>query len=278
MPTANVMPGGIRISGDVNLPGEGISTGLARGLLIEINGQNITQEGMGIGSPALRTPRATHFSRQCRTERSDPGAIVKRFLIDSRMAWTWKERVSPVISLWAEKATSLYMQLPFLQNRLMAHVPPLRERWQIHPVFVSEPPIAEARFVYTVSLSHIDVACHIRPLQGVLPRVCLFNELGADYFTASWRDGEVLPPPRGWERITGRSPDAWLYDPVHGLRFRIRNVTTGSEVHSRVYWGRERSGDLCWAGFGIELDATRSGIPAMDVQYRVELVQEGKSI
>lgn len=43
--------------------GEGISKGLARGLLVYYGDCNLTGEGMGIGSIALRDHECTYFSR-----------------------------------------------------------------------------------------------------------------------------------------------------------------------------------------------------------------------
>jgi hypothetical protein len=53
----------IRIIPDRSYQGEGISRRLARGLLVHYADQNLTGEGMGIGSIAFRNPDCTYFSR-----------------------------------------------------------------------------------------------------------------------------------------------------------------------------------------------------------------------
>jgi hypothetical protein len=55
--------GQIHIVADEKYPGEGISRGLARGLLVYYQDCNLTDEGMGIGSIALRDHHYTYFSR-----------------------------------------------------------------------------------------------------------------------------------------------------------------------------------------------------------------------
>lgn len=60
------------------------------------------------------------------------------------------------------------------------------------------------------------------------------------------------PSPPGWEAIDPCDPPH-LFDPIHGLRFAIGGVSAAPPVPTRLFWGRERAGDLCWAGFCLEL-------------------------
>ena len=53
----------IPIVADEKYPGEGISRGLARGLQVYCQDCNLTDEGMGIGSIALRDHNYTYISR-----------------------------------------------------------------------------------------------------------------------------------------------------------------------------------------------------------------------
>lgn len=46
-------------------PGEGVSRGLARGLLVFSDDENITGEGMGIGAPAVKSQGCFCFARSC---------------------------------------------------------------------------------------------------------------------------------------------------------------------------------------------------------------------
>jgi hypothetical protein len=64
-----VMP--VRFYSDDNYLGEGVSKGLARGLIASYNGDNITREGMGICAVALRKNGYTYFSRSSNTEQKN---------------------------------------------------------------------------------------------------------------------------------------------------------------------------------------------------------------
>jgi hypothetical protein len=55
--------GQIHIVADENYPGEGLSRGLAHGLQVYYQDCNLTDEGMGIGSIAMRDHNYTYFSR-----------------------------------------------------------------------------------------------------------------------------------------------------------------------------------------------------------------------
>ena len=76
----------IRIIHDNTYQGEGISRGLARGLLVYYADQNLTGEGMGIGSIAFRNPECTYFSRSW-THASGAGVHKRTFSLDTRMRW-----------------------------------------------------------------------------------------------------------------------------------------------------------------------------------------------
>ena len=100
--------------------------------------------------------------------------------------------------------------------------------------------------------------------------VCLLNELSAEWFTGSVRNGEVGPPPPGWEAIDPHDPPAHLYDPVHGLRFTITAPSVSPPVPTRLFWGRERTGDLCWAGFCLELGPLDALQEPLEARYSID--------
>src|SRR5512138_3193571 len=67
--------------------GEGISEGLPRGLLVFLDGTNITGEGMGIGAVAVKDPGFSYFATGCTTEIIRPDIVEKTFLVDRRLLW-----------------------------------------------------------------------------------------------------------------------------------------------------------------------------------------------
>jgi hypothetical protein len=128
----------IRIVPGAEYSGEGISRGLARGLLVYFGDQNITGEGMGIGSIALKDQEYTYFSRSW-TDSKEDGVLRRTFTLDTRMRWSIRGRPSSVLSRWIENGISAYMQLPRLQGILMLPVLPLRTLIRIHPLFETIP-------------------------------------------------------------------------------------------------------------------------------------------
>ena len=101
----------IRIIPDRSYIGEGISRGLARGLLVYYADQNLTGEGMGIGSIAFRNPDCTYFSRSW-TDSSEAGVYKRTFTLDTRMRWSIHGRPSDLLTRLIEYGISAYMQLP----------------------------------------------------------------------------------------------------------------------------------------------------------------------
>ena len=75
----------IRIVPEGNYRGSGISHGVTRGLLVFWNDVNLTGEGMGIGSVAVREPTCTYFSRSW-DDVAEGHMIRRTFHIDTRMS------------------------------------------------------------------------------------------------------------------------------------------------------------------------------------------------
>ena len=67
---------------------EGKSQGLTRGLRVEYDSLDITQEGMGLGSVALKAGTVTYFPSTCRTEYLSSSRIHKTFVIDCGSMFT----------------------------------------------------------------------------------------------------------------------------------------------------------------------------------------------
>jgi hypothetical protein len=64
-------------------------------------------------------------------------------------------------------------------------------------------------------------------------------------------------------------PSPSLGNSESGLRFFIRSFTLPRGVPVRLFWGREKTAYLCWAGFDFELDCTSS--PTAEVQFTYSL-------
>ncbi|MGB9176123.1 MAG: hypothetical protein WCB46_05230 [Methanoregula sp.] len=251
--------------------GEGISQGLARGLLVYFGDQNITGEGMGIGSIALKDQDYTYFSRSW-TDSKEDGVLRRTFTLDTRMRWSiGGSKPSSILSRWIENGISIYMQLPRLQGILMLPVLPLRTLIRIHPLFETIPSRGKISFTYRVTGHHVAVHVEIQDLPGPQHTLCLLNELSAAWFTAGWEGKQRSAPPPGWEKVSPAQLPVSLVDPVHGVRFSMGNLSVSPPVPLTIFRGREHTGDLCWAGFCIELGPFDGlqGLP--EVRYCIDL-------
>jgi hypothetical protein len=262
----------IRIIPDSIYQGEGISQGLARGLLVYYGDQNLTGEGMGIGSVAIRNHGCTYFSRSW-TDSTEAGVLKRTFTLDTRMWWSIRGKPSGLLTRRIESGISAYMQLPRFQSIIMLPVLPLRTLLGIHPLFETIPPRGRVTFTYRVTGHHVEV--HVEMNVPVRPKdtVCLLNELSAAWFTAGWDGERPVSPPPGWEKVSSAQLPVSLVDPVHGIRFFMGQPSVSPPVPITIYRGREHTGDLCWAGFCIELGPLDDSQGLPEVRYSIGFAQ-----
>ena len=91
-----------------NYKGEGISKGLERGVLVFFDGKNVVQEGMGLGTVALRTRNLTYFSRSGKLKRISENEYVKEFYIDTIMMWKLFNKHSMFLTKIIEEFGNFY--------------------------------------------------------------------------------------------------------------------------------------------------------------------------
>lgn len=257
----------LRIGPAADYAGEGISGGLARGLLVWYGDCNLTGEGMGIGSVALRNEECTFFSRSW-TDYQDTEIIRRTFLLDTCMRWRLRGKQSPLLTRGIETGISAYMRFPRLQYLLMLPVLPLRRLLGIHPSFETISPLGTVTFTYRVKGQGVDVAVESDIPSKAGSNLCLLNELSAAWFTHGW-DGNPTPPPPGWERVAAGSLPVSLFDPVHAIRFFLNPPIALPHAPFTVFRGREYTGDLCWAGFCIEVGSPGDSGGYPEVRYHI---------
>jgi hypothetical protein len=257
----------IRIVPGTAYPGEGISRGLARGLLVYHGDRNITGEGMGIGSIAARDREFTYFSRSS-ADAVEDGILRRTFSLDTRMLWSIGKKPSLTLTRLIEAAIGTYMAHPRLQRILMLPVLPLRTLLGIHPVFETVPSRGTATFTYRISGTLVEIHAAIRVPPGMQERVCLLNELSAAVFSDRGEDRESSGQPPGWEPVSPLRLPVSLVDPAGKIRFFLEEPAVSPPCPFTIFRGREWSADLCWAGFCIELAPREDGSP-VDVRYRV---------
>jgi hypothetical protein len=262
----------ICIKTDNDYTGEGISRGLARGLLVYYGDCNLTGEGMGLGSIALRDPACTCFSRSF-TDSSEAGVLRRTFTVDTRMMWGIRGKPSNVLTRWIESGISAYMLLPRLQRGIMVSVLPIRNLLGIHPVFETIPSRGKVTFTYRVTGQTVEIQVESTMPVGPGETLCLMNELSAAWFTAGWDGKQKVPPPPGWEKVRSDQLPVSLLDPVHGIRFFLDRPRVSPSVPHTIYRGREQSGDLCWAGFCLELGPLVGEQESLEARYSIAFTQ-----
>jgi hypothetical protein len=261
----------IRIIPDSMYQGEGISKGLARGLLVYYGDQNLTGEGMGIGSIAMRDHECTYFSRSC-TDSTEAGVIKRTFTLDTRMRWIIRGKPSSLLTRWIEHGISAYMQLPLFQRIIMLPVPAISTLLGISPLFETIPSRGKVTFTYWVTGNIVEVQVEINAPVGPQDTLCLLNELSAAWFTAGWDGERTVSPPPGWEKVSSAQLPVSLVDPVHGIRFFLGQPSVSPPVPFTIYRGREQTGDVCWAGFCIELGPLDGSQGLPGVRYNIGFV------
>lgn len=263
---------GIAIAPEVYHGGEGISLGLARGPVVMFRGENLAAEGMGIGAVAARDGHATYFGRAW-----TGNGLERTFDLDTRMAWSYRGRPSAVLSRSIEAAVGVYKRMPCLQPIAVRSFLPLRRAFGIDPVFETAPSAGRVTVSLECREGRAAVRAGIEPPSRPGTTVCLLNELSADVFSASLRDGRIGPPPPAWEPLTDGGASPLLYDPVRDLCFGLAVDAVPDGVPWRLFWGRERTADLCWAGFALEVGPLAKGIGRVDVRYTVRIDHGGEA-
>jgi hypothetical protein len=262
----------IRFTGD-DYAGEGESRGFSRGLLVFSGCRNLTGEGMGIGSIAIRKGKYTYFPTRHTTRSREEGIIERTFFLDTWRKWAWRGRPSSLLTRSMETAAGCYMAVPPIQSLLFLRSP-LYRALSIHPVAEQVPPVAKARFRYDFRKRGIAVSCDVWSGDAALSRIFILNELDGGLFCRSVRDGSSKSPPSGWQRC--KEPGAGLLSPGQDLVFHVSDITVEGDAAWSLYWGREHTDSLRWAGFEIVIDPT-GGARDVRCSYLVHIERYGDS-
>lgn len=209
---------------DDSYQGEGISLGIARGILVKYKNINIVQEWMGLGNLALKNGLMTYFSTTCKSVQLSETQFSKTFLIDGVMLWRINGKLSIFITRVIEMLAKCYMLLPGLQTKLLKTGTFFPNLVKITPQIIKITPISEACFNYSVKDEQLNIKCEIKSLTGYFNKVIILNELGADYFQKGIKDGKIVPPPSGWEHITSSPDSTAFYNQDYDLSFCVKKI------------------------------------------------------
>ena len=229
--------------------GIGASTGLDRGLLVYKQDVLLVEEGMGIGSCAIQMGGYTCFTSIKSIDRTGDTCTVDG-AIDTKLEYNVFGIRSRFLTKVIEKfATKVYMRHEKMQGRILALGERLSKIFKVSLRFVKIPSLGETRIVYRTSENEVDVdfSCD---MNHSYYKLFIMNELGGSLFDQGIINGKISKPPTGWQIVTG---ECELYCQSHELSFAIEERTVPDSVQSKIYWGRERTVDYCWAGFETEI-------------------------
>ena len=247
--------------------GEGISLGISRGILVKYKGNNIVQEGVGIGNLALKNGLMSYFATTCNTVQLSETQFRKTFLVDSVMFWRINGRLSVFVTKIIEMLAQCYMFLPGLQNKLLKTGTLFRNLFKLTAQIIKISPVAEACFDYFIEKDDLRVECVVKSLSGYLHKVFILNELGADYFQNGIKNGKPVPGPSGWNHITSGPDTTVFFNPEYNLSFLIKEINVKDLIPYKLFWGREKTKDFSWAGFELEFDCRHKKIKGFECRY-----------
>lgn len=253
---------------DERYKGMGRSAGLARGLQVLMEGVDLTQEGMGLGTIALRSQGYTYFSRDGQAVWLDSENMVQNYVIDTIHLAGRGDTASALITRVRELLSVLYRLLPTFQKVLLWAGMHIQGLLGVKSLFAPVSPRAGAEFYYKLESNRVEVRCEFHALNEPLQELYIMNELGADYFTSGWKAGRKNAPPSGWQ-VLDHHDLPFLYSPEHRLRFSLCDISVNHELPFKVCWGREKIDNLCWAGFSIQIDLAAASLADIICCYTV---------
>jgi hypothetical protein len=261
----------INIFSDDSFPGEGVSIGLARGLVARHEGMDITGEGMGIGAVAIRTGGFTYFAENTNTKKAGH-RIVKHFLINKRLLWTFMGKPSAMLTKFGDKSTSLYMSGSLFQKTIMnlKLIVFIKKILGLGICFEHVNPVATATCEYTIKNTGVSVKCSVKTIRDEPAKFYLMNEFSADFFHSAVRNKKIAAAPSGWKKIDTLKEFPWFYNPEKNIGFTVNAPEVSGNIPVDLYWGMEKADGISWAGF--EYEANIKGIESKGLSMNYELV------
>lgn len=249
--------------------GSGASKGLQRGLLAYHEGEQIVNEGMGIGICAIQAGGLTYFSTIEEIEMK-AGSVRVSYKIDNvltRSIFGVKSRLLTRILEYF--TTSIYMKSEKIQDSLLTAGDFLRGALSIETTFEKSACMANVDVVYTIGEFdvNVSVSCDSKAENS---KIFVMNELGGSVFKEAENNGVVCRPPSGWQRFVEGSR---LYSPERKISFTIREKSVPEGVKSSLYWGREIARGYNWAGFESMLIAENGIVDGYE--YKIEFKRTG---
>ena len=267
---------GIKLILEDSYKGCGHSKGLARGLQLFWDGENMTQEGMGIGTIAIKENDCTYFSQRCENLKNGGEIARRRFFLDTILLTGPKGMETSLLTRIRDRGMEFYKKHPKTQRIQLSADRFLRRVFHIRRTFKRIKPKAEAIISYEVLENEVLITFNISIKDFSLPKICLMNELGADWFDGSMIEGEAAKPPSAWQSMSAEADDQRMpsfYSAKLGLCFSISDIYIKDNFSYELFWGREKTRELCWAGYTIEIEVRDKTIKWVTGSYKIILTE-----
>jgi hypothetical protein len=223
------------------------TSGIQKGLLLNLGGQILCQEGLGFGVPIVREPTNTYFSKKSKINFSSEREIAKTYFFDcvSRIKIS-----TPFVTQTAfftrifEKMVSFYMKKESLQPILLKALQIATKIFQGKCIFVDIDEIGDATVHYHVQGNSIAIEAAFHTSLSD-PVFTMANEQGADFFDWGSVDGKLIDSKeiKGWMRVS----EATYISTEKKISFTLEGVKDKT-----IFLGRERTEFLRWAGINLE--------------------------
>ncbi|MBD3255573.1 MAG: hypothetical protein GF383_10805 [Candidatus Lokiarchaeota archaeon] len=253
----------VRFKFSNDFKGEGISNGLDRGLLVSYKSLNLVQEGMGLGTPALKTNTRTFFSRTSKLTKLSENTYKKTFYIDSELIWDF-------ISLWnnndndyqiftalINKLTDLYKKFSKFQTNLLKLGLFSQNLIGISSRIISRGILSKIVTYYEIKknkvIIEVDFSNVLKLNKNQFKKICILNELGGNHFNLSISNGFIYPPPSGWVSLNAKNYPS-LFSEDLNLKFNVIVISITEGIAYDFVYGRESMSNFCWAGYDIEIE------------------------
>ncbi len=261
--------------------GFGHSKGLARGLLLFWDRSNVTQEGMGLGTIAIKEEGSTYFSQNYRnvTENATENVtenvteeerVFKRaYYLDTVLMTGLKGRESTFLTFLRHLGLVFYKKFPITQKFQLSSDRFLRRLFHIERIFTQIKSKAVADVNYDLKEDAVTITFDIDMTQCRKSKICLMNELGADWFEQGILGDRLIDPPSAWLELDTKRPLPSLYSAKMNRGFSISDIKVSGELPYKLFWGREKTEELCWAGFTLEIGVEEPELCQVRCSYTI---------
>jgi hypothetical protein len=227
---------------------------IQKGLVLELEDRDLSEEGVGFGMPVLKLGLQPVFPGSWRTSTREYNGLC---LIEADFEMNLRARMlrrgkiinNGLFCLAWENLSRIHREYPQFRKWISISSQALKKKFDLREEFSEEHALGYVRASYLISDSRIDVELKF-PKVGGCTELIVLNEQGANWFdTYQDSDGLILKGERigSWNRI--KATYASFIAPVNGIVFTLKRVEG-----ARMFRGRELvTGSLAWSGLAYTL-------------------------